>query len=67
MNGQYDSVYDLLAFKTECDEKIKARNKDYVSSCKKTLNFSVIGADSSLFDKPVHNVNNITLASAERY
>ena len=28
------------------------------------LNFSVIGSDSTLFDRPVHNINNLTLSSA---
>lgn len=31
------------------------------------LNFTVIGSDSTLFDKPIHNINNLTLSSAERY
>lgn len=30
------------------------------------MNLTVIGADSTLFRKPVSNVKNVTLASAER-
>ena len=62
LNSQFDSVFTDLQFKTECNEET-----NNASSCQKTLKYSVIGSDSSLFDKPVHNVDSITLASAERF
>jgi hypothetical protein len=35
-------------------------------SCSQTLKFTIIGADSTIFDKPVHNVTSVNVASAER-
>jgi FtsP/CotA-like multicopper oxidase with cupredoxin domain len=62
LNSQFDSVFSQFRFLTECNE-----TSNDPASCKKQLNFSVIGSDSSLFDKPIHVVSNITIASAERF
>jgi len=64
LNAQFDAVFTNLRFLTECDEKQTPVNS---STCKKRLQFTVIGSDSSLFKTTVTNVSAITIASAERF
>ena len=67
LNGQFDSVFEELHFITDCDKPLNDKTKTDAKTCKQSLTFSVIGADSAVFDRPVHNVSNITIASAERF
>lgn len=54
-----------ITFLTECNFANQTNPFDF-SSCKK-LNFTVIGADGSLFHAPIHNRTSLTMYSSERY
>ena len=64
LNGNFDSVFTNLRFKTECT--MVAGEQIDPKTCRKTLKFSVIGTDSALFNRPVHGVTKMTISSAER-
>jgi FtsP/CotA-like multicopper oxidase with cupredoxin domain len=63
LNGEFDAIFPNLKFVAGCPPIPGGYN---FTDCKYTLNLSVIGADSTLFDKPVNYVDRFTLASAER-
>lgn len=61
LNGEFDAIFTNMRFVAGCQKTIHGIN---FSNCSYVLNLSVIGADSTLFDKPINNVSNFTLASA---
>ena len=65
VNGIYESAVGGIAFLAECNIHEEDWLYDF-DSCKR-LNFSIIGADSQLFDQPIHNVNTFDIFSGERY
>jgi FtsP/CotA-like multicopper oxidase with cupredoxin domain len=65
LNGNFNSVFSDLRFLTECIE-VPGQPID-PATCRKQLTFTVIASDSALFKTPVHNVNRLTISSAERF
>ena len=63
LNGEFDAIFTNLRFVAGC-RKIPGGYD--LNNCTYTLKLSVIGADSTLFDKPVNFIDRFTLASAER-
>lgn len=53
LNGEFDAIFSNLRFVAGCPKTDESYN---FSQCKYTLKLSVIGADSTLFDKPVNDV-----------
>jgi hypothetical protein len=63
LNGEFDAIFSNLRFVAGCEKTIEGFN---FSNCRYQLTLSIIGADSTLFDKPINGVQNFTLGSAER-
>lgn len=63
LNGEFDAIFTNLRFVAGCKKTIEGYD---LNNCNYTLQLSVIGADSTLFDKPVNYIDRFTLASAER-
>ena len=61
LNGEFDAIFTNMRFVAGCQKTIDGIN---FGNCSYVLNLSVIGADSTLFDKPINNVTSFTLASA---
>jgi len=65
LNGMFDAIFSNLRFMTDC-QIVSVQNTD-PATCRKILQFTVIGSDSAMFNTPVNNVTNLTISSAERF
>lgn len=61
LNSQFDSRFTNLSFLANCTNLKRVSR----TTCAQ-LTFSVIGSDSALFNEAVHNIQSVSIASAER-
>ena len=67
LNGQYDTFFEKIMFLTKCKGAGSEGFDPYVN-CTTVLEFSVIGADSCLFDTPIRPEKFfLNISSAERF
>jgi hypothetical protein len=68
LNGKLNGVYKDIAFKTGCKEYTGIVSGKSVAqvNCSQTLQFTVIGADSTIFKRPVPGIKSVNISSAER-